>query len=78
VRQAQDAGDLRTDVVGSDIALIPTLLSALAHFPEPMRGVAIARQRALLLDGLRPERATRPLAEGGLSANEYHAMTHDQ
>lgn len=53
VAQAHEEGSLRLDVDATDIALIPHLMASLAGFPEPVRSVVIARQRAILLSGLR-------------------------
>lgn len=54
VAQAHREASLRPDVDATDLALIPHLMSSLAGFPEPMRSAIIARQRAILLSGLRP------------------------
>ncbi len=77
VRTAQEEGALRADVVPTDIAVIPFVLDAARQFPEPMGSLALARQRALLLSGLRadPDRAI-PLAGAALSVDEYHAAVH--
>src|SRR5690606_23737976 len=48
VAQAHAEGDLRLDVTATDVALVAHLLSSLAGYPEPMRSMMMARQRAIL------------------------------
>ena len=72
VARAHDEGSLRPDATATDVALVPHLLSSLAMIPEPMRRVMIARQRAILLDGLRPGSAS-PLPGGALTTDELAA-----
>lgn len=69
VAQAHAEGSLRPDATATDVALVPHVLSSLAMIPEPMRQVMIARQRAIILDGLRPG-ATAPLPGGALTPEE--------
>ncbi len=70
---------LRPDVRPTDVALVPYLLGSLASFPEPMRHAVFARQRGILIDGLRRSGAPRPGLDGaGLHVDELHAMVHDQ
>lgn len=60
VARAKAEGSLRTDVDAIDLAFIPTLLAGLVSLDEPLRSAVMARERALLLDALRPAGAARP------------------
>ena len=60
VAQAHAEGSLRHDVTASDLALVPVMLTAATEHPEPMRSVIYARQRALVLEGLRATGAQPP------------------
>ena len=60
IERARVEGSLRTDVDPADLALVPSSLSGLVDLPEPLRSGAIARQRDIILDGLRTEGAPRP------------------
>ncbi len=51
---------LRTDIEPTDLAFVPSLMAGLVHLPEPMRSIVMARQRDIILDGLRPVGASRP------------------
>ena len=64
VARAQREGDLRVDVTPTDVAYVSQLLGGLARVSEPGRSMLLARQLALLLDGLRSlgrEREPMPL-----------------
>lgn len=79
VAQAIADGDLRPDVRPTDVAMLPFLLSAAATLPEPVRSVALARQRMILLDGIRNQARERaPLPGSALDADQYSAMMHRQ
>jgi AcrR family transcriptional regulator len=73
VAQAHAEGTLRPDATATDVALVPHMLSSLALIPEPMRTVMIARQRSVLLVGLRSG-AADPLPGGALSTEELAAV----
>jgi AcrR family transcriptional regulator len=75
VQQAQDEGSLRLDVSAADIALIPGLLSGIADHPEPIRSVVYARQRALVLEGLRAP-GTQPLPVTPIVTEDVHNVVH--
>lgn len=76
VTRAQEEGELRPDVRGTDVATVPLLLAGLRHLPEPYRERMIARQRALILEGLRS--TATPLPVEALTPDEYHASLHNQ
>lgn len=73
--RAQAEGTLRSDVAGTDVAVIPMLLGALRYQPEPLRSVMYARQRALILDGLRGAGGSA-LPERPLTLVEHAASAH--
>jgi len=60
IERAWAEGTLRTDIDPTDLAFIPSMLAGLVTLPEPMRSVIMARQRDIVLDGLRPVGAPRP------------------
>lgn len=64
IERAWAEGSLRRDVQPTDLAFVPSLLSGLVDLPESMRSTVIARQRDIILDGLRPEDAERPSLGG--------------
>jgi AcrR family transcriptional regulator len=70
VRRAQESGDLRADVVASDVLLLQFIISSAAeltttHAPELWR-----RYLTMVLDGLRtPD--PHPLPQPGLSLDEF-------
>ncbi len=67
VERARRDGLLRPDIETTDVAFLPTMIASLGFLPEPARSIVIARQRALLLDALRPETtARRPLSAAPL------------
>lgn len=53
VERARAEGSLRPDVAAPDILLLPFLLAGVTRLPEADRGPALARQRAIAIDGLR-------------------------
>ncbi|HEX6243545.1 MAG TPA: hypothetical protein VFZ61_21680, partial [Polyangiales bacterium] len=71
--RAQAEGSLRTDVTAADLAYVPHMLVPIVRWPEPQRGVLLARMRALLLDSLRPGAQHAPLPLGPLSADAVRA-----
>lgn len=71
VRRAVEAGQLRPDVEGTDIALLQVMVGAVADYTRQVAPATWRRFLNLLLDGLRPRRPdARPLEEPPL--------THDQ
>lgn len=74
--RAQAEGSLRLDAAGTDIAIIPTLLGALRFQPEPVRSIMYARQRAIILDGLRPTEG-EPLPNRPLTLVEHSDSAHN-
>lgn len=76
VREAQEQGRLRRDVVPTDIAALPYLLATgLSHYPEPVRSSAYARFRTILLDGLTQHGLT-PLDAAPMSADTFRDIAH--
>lgn len=59
VARARREGRIRDDIDTTDIAFFPTMLASLGFLPEPLRSTVIARERALLLDALRPDTVAR-------------------
>lgn len=75
VARAQAEGELRPDIDATDIITIPMALAGIRHLPEPQRGLMIARQRALVVAGMR---ATTPqLPHAPLGTEEFHLTMHD-
>ena len=72
--RAHAQGSLRPDVTAQDIAHIPTVLASLVRLPERVRGTVLARQRAIILDGLRADGARLPLPDAPLTPEEIHAL----
>lgn len=71
-------GDLRPDVLASDLAIIPHLFHVLARYPEPVRAVAVDRQLQLLFDGMRAEgRPSHALPVEGMQMQDFHVVLHD-
>lgn len=77
IDRAKAEGILRPDVAGTDVAVIPFLLSSVRYYPEPIRSVVLARQCALILDGMRtlPREATT-LPVTAPSVDEHYAVAH--
>ena len=59
VRRAQDAGVVREDLTGEDIAFLLTAASSVGGLPFPVRDDLWKRYLGVILDGMRPEGATR-------------------
>jgi len=71
--RAQAEGSVRADITAGDLVYIPHLLVPIVRWPQPQRGVLLARMRALLLDSLRPAAQHAPLPLGPLSAAAVRA-----
>jgi AcrR family transcriptional regulator len=71
--RAQEEGSLRADITAGDLVYLPHLLVPIVRWPEPQRGVLMARMRALLLDSLRPQAQHAPLPQDPLSAAAFRA-----
>src|SRR5690606_2802164 len=74
VERAHAQGTLRPDATAMDVAQIPVLLSSIVWMPEPLRSTVLARQRAIMLDGLRPGAASTPLPERPPTPDALHAL----
>ena len=71
VARAQAAGSVRADLRPTDVPLIEFMLAMLAEYAHPVRPGVWRRYLAIILDGLRPGRATvTPLPEPPLSPAE--------
>ena len=71
VARAQADGSVRADLQPTDIPLIEFMLAMLAEYAHPVRPGVWRRYLAIILDGLRPGRATvTPLPEPPLSPAE--------
>lgn len=75
VAQAHAEGSLRPDVTAADLALVPVMLTAAVEHPEPMRSVIYARQRALVLEGLRATDA-QPPSQVTPVTEDVHRLAH--
>jgi AcrR family transcriptional regulator len=74
VTRAQAAGAVRADLRPTDVPLIEFMLAAVAEYARTTRPQVWRRYLALLLDGLRPERAgTTALPEPALTPDEIEA-----
>ncbi|WP_150461687.1 TetR/AcrR family transcriptional regulator, partial [Nesterenkonia ebinurensis] len=78
VTRAQDQKTIRPDATAADLAHIPTLLESVLRLPEPARGIVLARQRAIILDGIRPQAMTTPLPAQPLTGEDLHKLAHGQ
>lgn len=75
VARAHAEGSLRPDATAADVAYVSQLLGGLATMAEPARSMLLARQRALLLDGLRDASQRRdPLPSAPLTVDELRAL----
>jgi AcrR family transcriptional regulator len=70
VKRAQAAGQLRSDLAATDIPIIEFMLAEVAEYARQVRPTIWRRYVPLLLDALRPERASGPLSEPELSPDE--------
>jgi len=75
VAQAHAEGSLRPDVTADDLALVPVMLTAVVEQPEPMRSVIYARQRALVLEGLRATDA-QPPSQAPAATEDVDRLAH--
>lgn len=74
VTRAHEQGVLRRDVTAQDVAHIPVLLASLVRLPGSARETVIARQRAIILDGLRADAARTQLPAAPLAPEVLHAL----
>lgn len=72
--RARAEGSIRADASATDLAYLPHLLVPLMRWPEPQRGILLARMRALLLDGLRPGPDRDPMPTDPLSVTDLRAV----
>jgi AcrR family transcriptional regulator len=70
VKRAQAAGQVRADLAATDIPIIEFMLAEVAEYARQVRPTIWRRYLPLLLDALRPERASGPLPEPELSPDE--------
>lgn len=76
VNRAHEEGSLRPDVTATDLSYAPHLLVPLVRWPEPQRGILVARMRALLLDSLRADgRPREQLPREALTIAELRALS---
>src|SRR5450631_279616 len=74
VSRAQAAGAVRADLCPTDVPLIEFMLAGVAEYARNARPQVWRRYLALLLDGLRPERAApSTLPEPALTPDEFEA-----
>lgn len=72
VRRAQEAGELRPDLVATDVPLISMMVGTVVDFTRGVSPAAWRRHLELVLDGLRVRRdAPTPLPEPGLVDDEF-------
>jgi hypothetical protein len=77
VTRAQADGSVRADLRPTDIPLIEFMLAMTAEYAQPVRPGVWRRYLAIILDGLRPGRATvTALPEPPLSPAEIQAAMH--
>jgi AcrR family transcriptional regulator len=76
VRRAQESGDLRGDVVASDVLLFQFMIGSAAELATTRAPELWRRYLAMVLDGLRtPD--PHPLPQPGLSIDEAGAALHE-
>jgi AcrR family transcriptional regulator len=76
VRRAQESGDLRADVVASDVLLLQFMIGSAAELVTTRAPELWRRYLAMVLDGLRtPD--PHPLPQPGLSVDEAGAALHE-
>ena len=74
IARAQAAGAVRGDLCPTDVPLIEFMLAGVAEYARDARPQVWRRYLALLLDGLRPERAApSTLPEPALTPDEFEA-----
>jgi len=74
VEVAQREGALRPDVDANDVAMAAFRLGEFAHHPEPERGIIVARQLAITIDGLRASSATTALPGQPISTDTVNDL----
>jgi AcrR family transcriptional regulator len=74
VERAQASGQLRPDVVATDLAAVQVMAVGVAEFAGAGHPEFWRRQLALLLSGLRADSATRPLPDGPLSRAQLQEL----
>lgn len=72
--RAHAEGSIRADVTANDLTYLPQLLVPLMRWPEPARGILLARMRALVLDALRPADGRAPMPTRPLSVADLRAV----
>jgi hypothetical protein len=71
VKRAQADGLIRADLAATDIPIIEFMIGAVAEYARQVRPTVWRRYLALMLDALRPARASgSPLPEPALSPDE--------
>ncbi|WP_175525244.1 TetR/AcrR family transcriptional regulator [Microbacterium sp. cf046] len=76
IERARAEGSLRADVDPTDVVFAPAMLAGFVDLPEPMRSVVMARQRDIILDGLRAPGVPRPQLGGNpLTIERLRAYT---
>jgi AcrR family transcriptional regulator len=79
VERAQAAGQVRADFAPSDIPFLGLMLSLISEYAAEIRPDIWRRYLALILDGLRPERAgTTPLPVPALDPDEMESLIRTQ
>jgi AcrR family transcriptional regulator len=73
VTRAQQAGALRADFSATDVPMLAAMLATAAEYAAPVQPGLWRRYLALLLDGLRPDRAT-PLPLAALTPDEMEQV----
>lgn len=76
VARAHDEGSLRADVTGTDLGMLPLAMASVLRFPQPQRGVALARYRRITLDGLRASDAAQPMPTEPFTTEELNTAVH--
>lgn len=78
VERAQEAGELRADLVSTDVPAMILMLATLQNAVRDVSPETWQRQLAIVLDGLRPTReATTDMAAEPLGAEEVPKVMHD-
>ena len=75
VERAQQAGRMRPDVRGSDMALVQMMIGAAVDYTRPVEPEAWRRMLAIVIDGLRAREDPTPLGPPALTPDQVdHAM----
>ncbi|MCU1477512.1 MAG: TetR/AcrR family transcriptional regulator [Subtercola sp.] len=75
-RRAQSEGALRPDVDANDLTLAAFRLGEYSYLPEHARARIVARQAAIVLDGIRAQAVTTPLPGAAISTDEIQTYFH--